>query len=241
MGAMKNRPRWYGRYLIMSPMKNRTATHDTEMTNSYMSPHGTRCTARPRVITPVMCRARPAVVRMSAIRTRRPGAAGLPGRLPPGSAGLAGPVVPGPVVPGPVVPGPVPLWAPSAAPVPAATPAGTRSGASAWAAGHHGAAPPEGEVGRERDHRQRVQHDGDNQEVITEMGQALVVGHQSDFPSVVVVRDGIGVRAGSVRGLPALAAWRAAVSPVNSSSKPPAGSDRARPPTSTTVWPSGPG
>ncbi len=58
---------------------------------------------------------------------------------------------------------------------------------------HDGAAPPEGEVSRERDHRQGVQHDGDDQEVIAEMGQALVVGHQSDFPSVVAVRDGVPV------------------------------------------------
>ncbi len=226
IGAMKNRPRRYGRYRNISPRKNSTATQVTAMTNSYMSPHGTRCTARPRMTTPAMCAMTPSTVSPSPAWTQKlasrrlgGGAAGRP--VPPlafalstvtlaRSAALA-------------CAGRRRLAVAPAVPAPAA-PAVTSSGTAASAAGR--AALAEREVGGERQYSQEVEHEGDHQEVVTEVGQPLVDGHQSVFPSLVS---------------PTYATRNSSASRENSSSNPPAGSDRARPPTSTTVRPPGPG
>src|SRR5580692_11458144 len=162
----------------MRPRKTRTATHETEITNSYMSPHGTRCTARPRVTTPVRCRATPAVVRTRAIRTRRPGGTSVRPRWPLATAPLpAGPPFPASLAPGPLATAPPAGGHASAVRRGAVRPVsvqGTGSGPDrrGYPSAHagpgprdDGTAPPEGEVSRERDHRQRVQHHGDDQEM----------------------------------------------------------------------------
>ena len=182
------------------------------MTNSYMSPHGTRCTASPRVTTPMMCRARPAVVRMRAIRTRRPLHAGGPAG--PAAGRPAG--RPARVRRRPRHPGPAqcrgaacPACGAQRRPRPAATArAGARRDrasalAPAPAPRADGAAPPEGEVAREREHRQGVDHDGDIRKWSLRWARPWLIGHQSDSPSVVVGElarpsavAGAGLRAG---------------------------------------------
>ena len=228
IGAMKNRPRRYGRYRNISPRKNSTATQVTAMTNSYMSPHGTRCTARPRMTTPAMCAMTPSTVSPSPARTqklasRRLGRLAAAGRpVPPLAFALSTVRWPDPPR------WPAPGWPPAGRG--ARRPGTGRTGGDQFRHGGFGrlgrAALAEREVGGERQHSQEVEHEGDHQEVVTEVGQPLVDGHQSVFPSLVS---------------PAYATRNSSASRENSSSNPPAGSDRARPPTSTTVRPPGPG
>src|ERR1700722_13738873 len=52
--------------------KKMTATQVTAVTNSYMSPHGTRCTASPRVVTPITWAASPRTFSARATRTQAP-------------------------------------------------------------------------------------------------------------------------------------------------------------------------
>jgi hypothetical protein len=99
-----------------------TATQVTVVTNSYMSPHGTRCTASPRVTTPRMCAASPRTVRTMATWTQRP--------IPPASRPAPGPAV---GVAGADVPGPVPGGVPGSA-ARGAGPTVTRSAAGSLAA-----------------------------------------------------------------------------------------------------------
>src|SRR5205814_1395755 len=112
--------------------------------------------------------------------------------------------------------------------------------------------PPEGEVAREGQHRQGVGHDGDHECVVAEVGQPLVDGHGSHSPSVGLsaaggpppvpaAGTGAGPGAGTAGSLPCCTALISPARLGNSVSKPPAASERARPPTSTTVLPSGPG
>src|ERR1035438_426790 len=84
----------------MSARKKMTATQVTDVTNSYMSPHGTRCTASPRVVTPMTCAASPSMFSTRAARTQDPVGSLEPRLRPPwttaaGSRG-ARPVAPGP-------------------------------------------------------------------------------------------------------------------------------------------------
>ena len=99
-----------------------TATQVTVVTNSYMSPHGTRCTASPRVTTPKMCAASPRTVKTMATWTQRP--------IPPASRPAPGPAV---GVAGADVPGPGPGGVPGSAAL-GAEPTVTRSAAGSLAA-----------------------------------------------------------------------------------------------------------
>src|SRR5580698_5428167 len=56
----------------MAARKNATATQVSAVTNSYMSPQGSRCTDSPLVTTPVVWAASPTQVRATAIATTRP-------------------------------------------------------------------------------------------------------------------------------------------------------------------------
>src|SRR5215472_18764581 len=90
----------------MRTKKKMTATQVAVVTNSYMSPHGTRWTASPRLTTPTMSAASPTAVRQTASRTHSPirpasrpalaaaaagGVAGGPAGVTGGPAGAAGP------------------------------------------------------------------------------------------------------------------------------------------------------
>src|SRR4029077_16873227 len=249
----------------MRKRKKVTATQVTVVTNSYMSPHGTRCTASPRLTTPTMCAASPTTVRPTATCTQRP--------IPPASGPAPGPVGGGA---GATAPGAGPRRGGGRRA--RARPGRAPGGAGAWRApgrprigGPRGRAhrdevgrllpgwlqradrvPPEGEVAREGQHRQGIGHDGDHECVVAEVGQPPVDGHGCHSssvgasaagapPSVPAPGTGAGLRAGTAGSLPWSAAliWPARLG--NSVSKPPAASERARPPTSTTVVPSGPG
>ena len=75
-----------------------TATQVTVVTNSYMSPHGTRCTARPRMTTPRMCAASPSDGQPEPAWTQRlasPARAGRPAAAGPGPRGVRRAGVPG--------------------------------------------------------------------------------------------------------------------------------------------------
>src|SRR5579875_410162 len=145
-----NMPRYQARYRIMTVKKNSTAMQEIATTNSYMLPHGTRCTASPRVTTFSTCAARPTAASVTAARTHRPASlkAGLaePGAGRPSGAAAAaagedaeaaeGPEAGGPgtaeggcpsLTPG-ATPGAVPPAALPAAPMPAS------SGTAAWRA-----------------------------------------------------------------------------------------------------------
>src|ERR1700730_1052386 len=94
----------------MRARKKMTATQVTAVTNSYMSPHGTRGTASPRVSTPVRCTARPRALSARDTRTQRTAGAQDPRlRSPgPGTPGGGAPSAdPGPATAGPPATGPV--------------------------------------------------------------------------------------------------------------------------------------
>jgi len=77
------------------------------------------------------------------------------------------------------------------APAPAPTAAGYPvAHCLPWPARRRGCAARRRSQPRTRPPASEYSTTADDQEMITEMGQALVVGHQSDFPSVVAVRDG---------------------------------------------------
>src|ERR1039457_6519351 len=84
----------------MSARKKMAATQVTDVTNSYMSPHGTRCTASPRVVTPMTCAASPSALSTRAARTQDPVGSQEPRLRPPWPAEAgsrsAYPVGPGP-------------------------------------------------------------------------------------------------------------------------------------------------
>src|ERR1035441_2672882 len=135
----------------MSARKKMAATQVTDVTNSYMSPHGTRCTASPRVVTPMTCAASPSAFSTSATRTQDPAGSQEPRLRPPwpAEAGSRGayPVGPGPDPadpdpdPGPADPDPADSCPAAADPDPAPTlaagtpaartPTATSSGTSA--------------------------------------------------------------------------------------------------------------
>src|SRR5216684_8985300 len=94
----------------MRARKKTTATQVTPVTNSYISPPGTRCTASPRVSTPVRCTARPRAFSARATRTQRPaGTQDSRLRSPrPGTPGGGAPSAdPGPAATGPAATDPV--------------------------------------------------------------------------------------------------------------------------------------
>src|SRR5713226_2397369 len=136
-GAITNRPRCCTRYRVISARKKITATQVTEVTNSYMSPHGTRCTASPRMTTPRKCAATPKTVSAMAARTHwlagasaeRPG----PAEPDPAEPDPAGP--PAAAAPGATASAPAPVAVTLPAPVLAARPTGTSSATSTGAAG----------------------------------------------------------------------------------------------------------
>src|ERR1039458_3098114 len=142
----------------MSARKKMAATQVTDVTNSYMSPHGTRCTASPRVVTPMTCAASPSALSTRAARTQDPVGSQEPRLRPPWPAEAgsrsAYPVGPGPDPadpdpdpgpadsdpadsdPGPADPDPADSSPAAADPDPAptlaaGTPAATNSGTSA--------------------------------------------------------------------------------------------------------------
>src|SRR5262249_40746067 len=90
----------------MRTKKKMTATQVTVVTHSYISPHGARCTASPRLTPPMMCATSPTAVRPMPTRTQRP----IPpaSRPAPGPAGVPAGADPGADVPAPGEPGPAP-------------------------------------------------------------------------------------------------------------------------------------
>ena len=181
------------------------------MTNSYMSPHGTRCTASPRVITPAMCRASPAVVRMRAVRTRRPGrpaalapwpptARGCRPRRPAGpgnavrvrTAASAGPLR-GPAPGGRRCPAARP--GPAADGAPAARPRRTSSGTSAAGVTGRGLRRPKAKSAANAITASEYSTTATIRKWSLRWDRPRLSGISSDFPSVVV-GDGIWVVGG---------------------------------------------
>src|ERR1700691_5743838 len=74
------------------------ATHVSAVMNSYMSPHGARCTANPLVVTAITCARMPTALSVAAARTHGPASAiarsapaGRTGRAVAPAIGLPGP------------------------------------------------------------------------------------------------------------------------------------------------------
>src|SRR5580700_1914325 len=67
-----NTPSVQARYLIMTNRKKMAATQVSAVTNSYMLPHGARCTASPLVTTATVCATTPAALSAMAARTHGP-------------------------------------------------------------------------------------------------------------------------------------------------------------------------
>src|SRR5580700_2963152 len=112
----------------MATTKNATATQVSAVTNSYMSPQGSRCTDTPRRTTPVAWAARPRQTSATATATHRP----TPVR-PLVTAGPT-PAGPSPARPSPARPSPArtsPAGDPTDPPA-APTSAGTRAAAAAF-------------------------------------------------------------------------------------------------------------
>src|SRR5215813_5997685 len=72
---MRKSPTEYTRNRISSSRNAITAAHVIAMTNSYMLPHGTRCSAIPRVTMPRTCVTSPITLTASAARTHGPAGA----------------------------------------------------------------------------------------------------------------------------------------------------------------------
>src|SRR5260370_39843279 len=87
----------------MAARKNATATHVSAVTNSYMSPQGSRCTASPLVSTPAPCPARPTQVSTTAMVTQNP-----TGPRPSRWSGITDAPAPAPAAPPPAPPRPAP-------------------------------------------------------------------------------------------------------------------------------------
>src|SRR5580692_7438986 len=87
-----NTPSAQARYLIMTNRKKMAATQVSAVTNSYMLPHGARCTASPLVPTATVCATTPAALSAMAAWTHGPAwriaRSGGPG----GTGGAAPPV-----------------------------------------------------------------------------------------------------------------------------------------------------
>src|SRR5271170_2869887 len=67
-----NTPSAQARYLIMTNRKKMAATQVSAVTNSYMLPHGARCTASPLVTTAAVCATTPTALSARAVCTHRP-------------------------------------------------------------------------------------------------------------------------------------------------------------------------
>src|SRR6516162_10972789 len=92
MGAIRKSPTAYTRNRNDSARNAITAAQVIAMTNSYMLPHGTRCSAMPRVTMPRIWVARPITVSASAARIHGP--AGAPPARQRLGAATAGPAPP---------------------------------------------------------------------------------------------------------------------------------------------------
>src|SRR5260221_10684499 len=105
----------------MAARKNATATHVSAVTNSYMSPQGSRCTASPLVSTPALCATRPTQVSTTAVVTQNP-TGPRPSRCPGTTAAPAAPPGPPPTTgpPDSTLPATAPPHAPPPDPAPPA-------------------------------------------------------------------------------------------------------------------------